>query len=75
MTAAALTARAWGGAALTQGVVAPSADPVVLELANEALTAARSAGASYAHVRIGRYRRQQIQTRERQVAGVSDSEH
>ncbi len=53
---------------------APSADPVVVELANEALTAARAAGASYADVRIGRYRRQDIATRERQVQGVSDSE-
>ena len=53
---------------------APSADPFVLELANEALTAARGAGASYADVRVGRYRRQDIATRERQVQGVNDSE-
>ena len=53
---------------------APQADPFVLELSNEALTAARSAGASYADVRVGRYRRQEIATRERQVQGVSDSE-
>ena len=37
---------------------APAADPLALELANEALNAARGAGASYADVRIGRYRRQ-----------------
>src|SRR6476619_8176040 len=60
--------------AAPQGVAPPSADPFAIELANEALTAARGAGASYADVRIGRYRRQEIQTRERQVAGVSDSE-
>ena len=53
---------------------APGADPFAIELANEALTAAKSAGASYADVRIGRYRSQQISTRERQVSGVSDSE-
>ncbi|MGH9240116.1 MAG: TldD/PmbA family protein [Vicinamibacterales bacterium] len=53
---------------------APSADPFVLELANEALTAARGAGASYADARVGRYRRQDISTRERQVQGVNDSE-
>jgi TldD protein len=54
---------------------APSpADPGVLELANEALDAARSGGASYADVRVGRYRRQIIQTRERQVAAVADDE-
>src|SRR3954470_8265447 len=57
-----------------QTVPAPSADPFAIELANEALTAARAAAASYADVRIGRYRRQEIQTRERQVAGVTDSE-
>ena len=43
-----------------------------LEIANEALDAARRAGASYADARIGRYRRQVISTRERQVAGVTD---
>jgi TldD protein len=53
---------------------APAADPFVLELANEVLTAARGAGASYADVRVGRYRRQDIATRERQVQGVNDSE-
>src|SRR3954468_147489 len=57
-----------------QTVSAPSADLFAIELANEALTAARGAGASYADVRIARYRRQEIRTRERQVAGVSDSE-
>jgi len=59
---------------IAQAVQAPAADPFVVELANEALNAARSVGASYADVRVGRYRRQQIRTRERQVAGVSDSE-
>jgi TldD protein len=45
-----------------------------LELAAEALGAAKDAGASYADVRIGRYRRQSVNTRERQITGVSDSE-
>ncbi len=40
----------------------------------EALNAAKAAGASYADVRIGRYRRQSINTREHQVTGVSDVE-
>ena len=53
---------------------APGADPAVIDLANAALNSARSAGASYADVRIGRYRRQQIATREHQIAGVNDSE-
>ena len=60
--------------AAAQTVAAPSADPFELALANEALTAARAAGATYADVRIGRYRRQSIATRERQVGAVSDNE-
>jgi TldD protein len=52
----------------------PAADPLAVELANTALNVARSSGASYADVRVGRYRRQTIQTRERQVAGVTDDE-
>jgi TldD protein len=58
-------------------VAAPRAhgtDAFVEDLAMEALNAARSAGASYADVRVGRYRRQSINTRERNVTGVSDSE-
>ena len=53
---------------------APAADAAALDLANAALDAARRAGATYADARIGRYRRQYIGTRERQVAGVNDSE-
>jgi len=51
-----------------------SSDPYVDDLAMEALNAAKAAGASYADVRIGRYRRQSINTREHQVTGVSDVE-
>src|SRR6266446_2725288 len=57
-----------------QTIQAPTADPFAIELANEALNAAKSAGASYADVRIGRYRRQAVNTRERIVINVSDSE-
>ena len=53
---------------------APDHDAFVEELAMEALNAARDAGASYADARIGRYRRQNINTRERAVTGVNDSE-
>ncbi|HEY8165625.1 MAG TPA: TldD/PmbA family protein [Gemmatimonadaceae bacterium] len=53
---------------------APRGDAFIEDLAMEALNAARSAGASYADVRLGRYRRQSINTRERNVTGVSDSE-
>ncbi|AHG88741.1 peptidase U62 modulator of DNA gyrase [Gemmatirosa kalamazoonensis] len=73
-----------GAAALTAGVAprllaepprtAPYTDPAVEELALYALQAAKDAGASYADVRFGRYRRQSVSTRERQVTGVSDSE-
>ncbi len=54
---------------------APSGgDTGINDLAMEALQAAKDAGASYADVRIGRYRRQQIGTRERQITNVSDTE-
>src|SRR5687768_4851488 len=52
----------------------PEAEAAAIDLANQALDAARKAGATYADVRIGRYRRQTISTRERQITGVSDSE-
>lgn len=55
-------------------IATPTAEPYVLELSAEALGAARAAGASYADVRVGRYRRQSINTRERQITGVSDAE-
>jgi TldD protein len=54
---------------------APSVgDASVRDLAMEALNVARDAGASYADVRFGRYRRQSVATRERQVTNVSDNE-
>ena len=71
---AALAAAAESAPLSAQTLSAPAADPLALELANAALDAARSAGASYADVRVGRYRRQNVSTRERQVTGVSDSE-
>ncbi|HVG53142.1 MAG TPA: TldD/PmbA family protein [Vicinamibacterales bacterium] len=73
-TAAALAAPPLGAEGVAQAPPAPAADPFVIELANEALNAARGAGATYADVRIARYRRQEVATRERQVAGVSDNE-
>ncbi len=75
--ATAATVAACGPFALdlsAQPPAAPAADAAALDLANAALDAARRAGASYADVRIGRYRRQSIATRERQVTGVSDNE-
>jgi TldD protein len=44
------------------------------ELAMRALDAARSAGASYADVRVSRNRNQSISTRERQITGFEDGE-
>jgi TldD protein len=55
-------------------LTAPATESFAVELATEALNAARDAGAQYTDVRIGRYRRQSISTRERQITGVADSE-
>jgi len=60
--------------ALTPYLAAPAAETYVLDLAHEALNAAKDAGASYADVRVGRYRRQSVNTRERRITGVADSE-
>jgi TldD protein len=57
-----------------QTAAAPASEANAIELAHEALNAARSGGASYADVRIGRYRRQAISTREQRVSSVSDNE-
>jgi TldD protein len=72
--AAALGYPGFGPAPSAQTLRPPDADPLAIELATEALNVARSAGASYADVRVGRYRQQSIATRERQVSGVSDRE-
>jgi TldD protein len=75
--AAAAGVAAYGSGALdltAQTITAPAADTATIDLAKLALDAARRAGATYADVRIGRYRRQSIATRERQVTGVSDNE-
>jgi TldD protein len=55
-------------------LAAPPGEANADDLIAEALNAARDAGATYADVRIGRYRRQTINTRERQITGVADSE-
>ena len=67
----------------SRGLVGPSStlflppapsDPFADEMALLAIDAAKAAGASYADARVGRYRRQFVATRERQVTGVNDSE-
>ena len=76
-TAAAAAAAALGPRVLEatpRRLAAPDTDPFAEDLANEALGAARDAGASYTDVRIGRYRRQFVAARERQVQTVSDTE-
>ena len=49
-------------------------DSATNDLALHAIQVAKDQGASYADARIGRYRRQGISTRERQVTAVFDSE-
>lgn len=73
--AALLGSRAALGQPLKESSLAPaSTDAHIEDLAMESLNAAKAAGASCADVRIGRYRRQSISTRERQITGVSDNE-
>jgi TldD protein len=52
----------------------PSADASVRDLMMLALDTARSAGASYADVRVSRNRTQSVTTRENRVTGLDDSE-
>lgn len=56
-------------------IIIPAQQASVAEaFALEAIGAARDGGAQYADARVGRYRRQSLNTRERQIAGVSDAE-
>src|SRR5262245_44151337 len=50
-------------------------DPCLARLADDTLTAARSAGATYADIRINRYRNQSVATREKRVTNISDNEN
>ena len=67
-----------GAAAVPGWIVVPefaqAAEVEKDELADVALTAAKSLGASYADIRINRYRNEEIYTREQQVRDVSRSE-
>src|SRR5215207_9374122 len=60
---------AWAG--VHQAAI--SDDAMRAEVADVALTRAAALGASYADIRINRYRRESIATRERQVQNVSRS--
>jgi TldD protein len=52
----------------------PLDDPEYQELASRALDAARTAGATYADVRINRNRTQAVSTREQRITGFQDGE-
>jgi TldD protein len=73
------------GCGRTQAIGLPGVTPVrqssvgigdasVRDLLMEAMNVADDANLTYADARVGRYRRQSIGTRERQVTNVSDSE-
>ncbi|MEN1959819.1 TldD/PmbA family protein [Luteimonas sp. MJ246] len=64
-----------GGRAIAAAELASTLDPALKRaLADVALQAARDAGASYCDVRIGRYLRQSLSTRESRVQNVVNSE-
>ena len=66
---------AWFGKAVAAEQLLSSLDPAVKKrLADAALSAARQAGASYCDVRIGRYLRQFVMTREDRVQNVVNGE-
>src|SRR4030081_293495 len=52
----------------------PQADASIKELCMRALGSAKTAGASYADVRVGRTRLQSVNTREQQITNLSDRE-
>jgi TldD protein len=52
----------------------PQADASIKDLCLRALSSAKTAGASYADVRVGRTRLQSVSTREQQITNLSDSE-
>jgi TldD protein len=63
--------------ALAHGLLPPRVEPETVpidQLLTDAIGAARAGGASFADARIGRYRRQFINTREQQIVNVVDTE-
>ena len=61
-------------AAASRAVPLPQGEANIKELALLALDAARSAGASYADVRVSRTRTQSVQAREDRVSNMSDND-
>ncbi|SNR75289.1 TldD/PmbA family protein [Hymenobacter mucosus] len=65
----------FGGTLVDPAQLLEQVDPAVKKrLADAALNAAKSAGATYADVRIGRYLNQSIFTREKQVQNIANTE-
>jgi len=52
----------------------PAMDTATRDLLMDGINAAKMAGASYADVRIGRYRQNFVQTREQQITNVVDTD-
>jgi len=71
---AAVPSTARAALAAADGPAPSPADPDIRALAHLALDAARTAGASYADIRINRNRTQSLFTRERRVQGLVDNE-
>jgi TldD protein len=65
--------RAFAGLLAEQPVEMPQ-DDVIKQLMATALNAAKSAGASYADVRIGRYHNSIVFTREQQIVNTADTD-
>ncbi|ALD21991.1 TldD/PmbA family protein [Hymenobacter sp. DG25A] len=65
----------FGGTAVDPDRLLEAIDPALKKrLADAALNAAKSAGATYADVRIGRYLNQYVFTREKQVQNITSTE-
>ncbi len=64
----------FGNAIAAEQLLIPLDPALKKRLADEAMGAARAAGASYCDVRIGRYLRQAVMTRENKVQGVMNGE-
>ena len=75
LTAGGLLLPSFFGKAIAAEQLLETLDPALKKrLADDALTAAKAAGASYCDVRIGRYLRQAVMTRENKVQGVMNGE-
>ena len=75
LTAGGLLLPPWFGKAIAAEQLLEGIDPARKKrLADDAMSAAKAAGASYCDVRIGRYLRQAVMTRENKVQGVMNGE-